>query len=355
MTSKKIAFLHSSLKFGGGERVTLNLAEALQGNGYKIDILLMSKEGELLAEAESKFNVIDLQCDRTYKLPGILFTYLWQNKPDALISSFWKLNLCSCLAKLLSPKLKLILWEHSPPRNDSRWHYAISASVCYRAADKIVTVSTGVYKEVDRWTIGLRRKLVTIFNPIIPPAIEQIKLSKKRPTDEHRIVSVGRFDKNKNHELLLRAFALLTSEYPAKLKLVVLGDGEPRRRLELFSSSLGLDGKVDFLGFHRDPYEVLATCDLLVVASNSEGLPSVIIEAMYCGLPIVSTNCGEGINDILVGDTYGRIVPTNDVPALAKAMAAELETRRSREVQVIGAQRFLPHVAAEQFLRILRP
>jgi glycosyltransferase involved in cell wall biosynthesis len=352
---KKIAILLPSLKFGGAERVALTLARALEENDCAIDILLMRKQGEFLAEAEAKFRVVDLQCNKTYKLPGRLVTYLWRNRPHGLISSFWKLNLCACLVKPVFPRLKLILWEHSMSSkspNSPVWLYAPSTSVFYQMANKVVAVSTGVRDDIDHFTIGLRRKLVVIFNPIEPPNAEESATEDVALPKEKQVVSVGRLDENKNHRLLLEAFALVAARTPARLS--ILGEGTLRGHLEEFCANLGLNGRVKFFGFHPRPYEVLAASDLLVVTSNREGLPSVMIEAMYCGLPVVSTDCGAGIGDILLGGRYGRIVPRNDKEALAEAIEAELRDRRPSDVQKEGATKFLPHVAANRFLDLMR-
>ncbi len=349
----KIAILLSSLKFGGAERVSLNLARALQDNACEIDILLMSKEGEFLAEASSSFRVVDLRCRRTYQLPWKLVQYFWMNRPAALISSFWKQNLCSCLARLFFPSVRLILWEHSPPSrsaNSPAWLYAISATIFYRMATKIVVVSSGVYNDVARWTIGLRSRLIVILNPIRPPS--GLSEPIRSIAEKKRVVSVGRIDKNKNHRLLIEAFSLVAAKRPVELEIV--GEGELRPSLEELCSAKGLEGSVFFTGFSSNPYEILTRSDLLVVSSDREGLPSVIIEALYCGLSIVSTNCGEGIEDILLDGKYGRIVPCNDVSALARAVEAELENPRAREGQKIGARRFLPEIAATRFLQFIK-
>ena len=191
-TAPRIAFLLSSLKFGGGERVALNLAAALRAEGYGIDILLMSHEGEFLAEAHRQFRVIDLRCDRTWRLPWRLLTYLRQTHPDALIASFWKLNLCACLARVGAPAVRLVLWEHSPPSrsaNSPTWLYALSASLLYPLATRVVVVSSGVAADVRRITLGLGGKVLTIFNPIPAPRVVRADTGWD---DGRRVLWVGR-------------------------------------------------------------------------------------------------------------------------------------------------------------------
>ncbi len=346
---KKIAFLLPSLKFGGAERVALNLAKALQAEGIQIDFLLMSREGEFLAEAERHFNVVDLQCNKTYKLPGRLWNYLAGNRPDALISSFWKLNLCVCLVRLFYPTVRLILWEHSPPsksRNSPTWLYALSASIFYQLSTKVVAVSTGVFKDINQITLGLRRKMLVIFNPIVAPSASQLL----RPVHQgqKQVIWVGRLDDPKNPGLMLEAFALVSAACNARLAF--LGDGPLRSELEQRCKELGLWERVSFLGFRSAPYDLMVHSDLLVLSSDREGLPSVIIEAMYCGLRVVSTDCGEGIHDILLDDRYGTIVPPKDKAALARAIEDELNMPQNAERQISGAQRFLPRGIAWQFL-----
>ena len=347
---KKIAFLLPSLKFGGAERVALNLAMALKANGIQIDVLLMSYEGEFLAEAESHFNMVNMQCNKTYKLPGRLWTYLVRHRPDALISSFWKLNLCACFARLYYPRIKLILWEHSPPsksKNSPTWLYAITASVAYHASTKVVAVSTGVFKDINQITLGLRRKMLVIFNPIVAPSSPLLI----RPVHQgqKQVIWVGRLDDPKNPGLMLEAFALVSATCNARL--VFLGDGPMRSELEHRCKELGLWERVSFMGFLSAPYDLMVHSDLLVLSSDREGLPSVIIEAMYCGLRVVSTDCGEGIHDILLDGRYGTIVQPKDKAALARAIEDELNMLQNAERQISGAQRFLPSGIAQQFLR----
>lgn len=350
---KKIAILLPSFKFGGAERVALNLAKALHEEGIQIDFLLMSFEGEFLAEAERNFSVVDLKCNRTYKLPGRLFNYLMENKPDVLISSFWKLNLCACVTRLIYPWFRLILWEHAPPsksNNSPAWLYAPSASLFYQLSTKVVAVSSGVLKDISGITLGLRRKMVVICNPIKPPPVHLLLKTKHHL--HKRVVWVGRLDNIKNPGLMLEAFSIVANCNDVSLAFV--GDGHLRDQVEKRCKILGLGQRVSFLGYLSDPYVEIAASDLLVVSSDHEGFGNVIVEGMFCGLRVVSTDCGAGIHDILLDNRYGTIVPCNDPPALAQAIARELLATHDTQEQINGAQRFLPTTIAEQFLTAIR-
>lgn len=347
---RTIAFVQSSLKFGGGERVALNLAHALKAAGYQIDFLLMSNKGEFLSEAQQHFHVHDLDCGRTWKLPERLVVYLYHNRPVALVSSYWKLNLCACLARIVYPPVRLLLWEHSPPsksKNSPTWLYAITASLFYQLGTCVVAVSSGVFNDVQRITLGLRHKLRMIFNPIPPPHDIESKAMMVRPEGK-KIIWVGRLDYPKNPGLMLEAFALIPKR--ANYTLDFVGDGRLRDSLEDRCRALGLRERVRFLGFQPKPYTMMAESDLLVLSSDREGLPSVMVEALYSGLRVVSTDCGEGIHDILLENRYGTIVPTGAKVALADAIERELNTLYDRQAQIEGAQRFLPQVIAQQFL-----
>lgn len=343
--TKKVAFLLPSLKFGGGERVALNLAHAFKAKGLEVDFLLMSFEGEFLSEAIRHFNVVDLECSRTWMLPGKLARHLLRHRSDALISSFWKLNLCACLSRLANPRTKLIAWEHSPPtRSSPAWLYAISSSILYRLATRVVAVSSGVAANVLKNTVGLRHKVSTIFNPIAPP----INLpAPSNGAGRKKLIWVGRLDAPKNPSLMLEAFSLLPKHSGYVLDFV--GEGRLRPTLERRASELGLNKSVNFLGFQSNPYASMAASDMLVLTSDSEGLPTVLIEALYVGLRIVSTDCGEGVHDILGDNTHGLITPTENPIALATAIQSGFAKYCNPSMQRAAADRFKPEMIAGQF------
>lgn len=348
-----VAFVLSSLKFGGGERVALNLAHALKAKGYDVHFLLMSQEGEFLQEASDKFKVVDLACSRTWKLPLRLGRYLAEEQPDALISSFWKLNLCACAARIAKPSCKLVLWEHSPPsrsKNSPVWLYGLTATFAYQLATKVVAVSSGVLSDVRRITAGLQRKTMVIFNPVPPPREAAALLRNRSGTG--KIIWVGRLDVPKNPLLALEAFALLADSRDCSLQIV--GDGSLREALERRVRQLGLEARVSILGYRKDAYALMGDSDLLVLSSDREGLPTVLVEALYCGLRIVATDCGEGIHDILLDGRYGTIVSPGNKEALAAAMQRELATPRNPRVQQEGAERFLPERIVHEFISAMR-
>ncbi len=168
-----------------------------------------------------------------------------------------------------------------------------------------------------------------------------------------RIMTVGRLKRVKNHALLIRAFAKVSEIQPARLMIV--GDGELRDELEALIAELGLGGKVVLPGFVNDPTPLYRSADLFVLSSNYEGFGNVIVEAMACGVPVVSTDCPAGPSEILENGRFGTLVPVGDVDALASAMMSALQTGHDPEVLKRRAAAFAPEVAASKYLDLLFP
>jgi glycosyltransferase involved in cell wall biosynthesis len=110
-----------------------------------------------------------------------------------------------------------------------------------------------------------------------------------------------------------------------------------------------VEDKVSFLGYQPDPYAEMARSDLLVVSSDREGLPTVLVEALHAGIRIVSTDCGPGVQEILMDGTYGAVVPTNDPDAMAAAIERQMTVEFDPERQRGGGARFEPELIARQF------
>ncbi|CAJ0888507.1 N-acetylgalactosamine-N, N'-diacetylbacillosaminyl-diphospho-undecaprenol 4-alpha-N-acetylgalactosaminyltransferase [freshwater sediment metagenome] len=353
----KIAFLLSCVKFGGAERVALNLAHALRGRGFSIDIVLMVNEGEFLQEAQLNFNVVDLACNKTYKLPAKFLKYVLEEKPTFVISSFWKLNFCACMVRAFWPSFGLALWEHSSPyqtKSTDRLYYFVVSNTLYHIANHIVAVSRGVGDLIKQNSLALKGKVVCLPNPI--PGPEPILLTVARARHERwvkgnntNIVYVGRLAPEKNPLLLLRAFIRVPDLIKKNMTLTFVGDGPLRSELEQMILDLHLCERVKCTGFQIAPYEIIARSDILVLPSNREGLPSVLIEALYCGCSIVATDCGGGVRDILQDGRFGTLVPVGDEEALAEGILTEAEMKRCFEHQVTGTARFSPDAVARLF------
>jgi glycosyltransferase involved in cell wall biosynthesis len=133
---------------------------------------------------------------------------------------------------------------------------------------------------------------------------------------------------------------------------MILGEGEERPALEQLVSQLGLEQDVSLPGFVENPYAYMNQAALFVLSSTSEALPTVLIEALYCGLPLVSTRCPGGAQEILQGGRYGQLTRVGDVEALAQAIALALDGQ-SPPPSPEGWRSFEMDVAVDQYLEIL--
>ncbi len=352
--AKKIGIVLPSLKFGGAERVALNLAKSLKLEGIDVEFLLMSYEGEFLEVAKSEFNVINLNCDRTYKLPFILIDYVYKNKPDLILSSFWKLNLCACALRIFSPKIKILLWEHAliTQSDTSQFLFRITSSFIYQLATKVIAVSNGVANDLKNITFGLNKKIIVINNPIVPPSSKLLSFNLKKI--DKTVIWVGRMDENKNPFLMLKAFLNIDEIY--NLKLVFVGDGKLRNSLEFQSNRSSKKEKIKFLGYLENPFQEIIKSDLLVLTSNQEGFGNVLVEAMLCGKRVVSTNCGPSIQEILDNGKFGTIVEKNHPTELALAIQKEIISINLHNpfIQIKAAEKFLPNVIAKEYINFIK-
>jgi N-acetylgalactosamine-N,N'-diacetylbacillosaminyl-diphospho-undecaprenol 4-alpha-N-acetylgalactosaminyltransferase len=168
--------------------------------------------------------------------------------------------------------------------------------------------------------------MYVIYNPIDKSAIDAIPALKDFFDPAYiNAITIGRLQDVKNQALLIRAI-----EDCKNVRLYILGEGYLKESLNELIRANGLDDRVFLLGFEKNPYKFLKSADMFLLGSNHEGFPNVLLEAMCCGLPIVSTNCKSGPsemmeldkpseNDIMVTD-YGILVPVNDLQSMRKGL-----------------------------------
>jgi glycosyltransferase involved in cell wall biosynthesis len=266
-------------------------------------------------------------------LPG-LAQYLKSEKPDALLSVLYANIVAVWARRLVSIPQRLVISEHNTfsRRNLStpKWYSWIMPRLVkrfYPWANSIVAVSDGVADDLAS-AMGISRSHIrVIYNPIVTPELQaKSKLPLEHPWfipgEPPVILAVGRLTDQKDFPMLIQAFAQVRKNH--RIRLLILGEGEERPALEMLARQLGVDQDISMPGFVMNPYNYMANAKMFILSSKWEGLPTVLVEALYCGLPLIATDCPSGPREILKNGQYGKLVPVGDSLALAEAIETSL-------------------------------
>lgn len=360
-----IALLLPHLHGGGAERVAVNLANALVERGYALEMVLLSATGELLDDLRPDITVVDLQVQRMrWALPALV-RYLRQARPAALLACMWPLTVIALWARTLAHvPTRIVVAEHTTWSRDertrlpwSRWKVRTSMHYTFPRKDGVLTVSQGAADDLARFA-GLDRGAITvIYNPVVstlaPPASAALAPAGWWTGPHRKVLAVGTLKPIKDYATLLEAFARLRQRVNARL--LILGEGECRAALQAHARQLGIEASVFMPGFIRDPSPYYQHADLHVLSSTGEGLPTVIIEALAAGTPVVSTDCPSGPCEILGNGQFGRLTPVGDAAALADAMAESLADQHDPAALKERAQYFSIDRAVDQYVAMLLP
>ena len=367
--ARPLALFISRLHCGGAERVTVNLLRAAAQAGITLDLLLAKAEGSLLSEVPREVRVIDFNVSRVRSAIPQIALYLRRERPRAVISHMTHGNIAFLIARALArTKTPLVVVEHSrfSPSSAARklhpWERKV-ARVLYPWADHVVGVSTGVSRDVEQ-SLGLPTDRVrTIYNPIVDarllaraeePCPHPWLSPDPWPTgdDQPVLLTVGHLGRpEKDHATLLRAVAIVRQTRP--VRLVIFGEGSERGQIESLRRDLGLETAVDLPGATNNPYAAMRGASLFVLSSRSEGLPTVLIEALACGCPTVSTTCPSGPTEILEGGRYGVLVPPENPAALAEGILKGLDREWDRDALRRRGAEFSATASMNQYLAIL--
>lgn len=356
----RYSILLPNLAGGGAERVAVNLANSFIVRGYAVDIVLLSVTGELLGDLHPNIRVVDLKLKRLrWALPALV-RYLRQARPQALLACMWPLTVIALWARMLSRvHTRLVVAEHTTwsrsellQRWSVGWQIRTSMHHFFPNANGIVAVSQGAADDLARFATLERSAITVIYNPVVGNGPAPVVAPPAEPMGwcvgaHRRVLAVGTLKEIKDYGTLLNAFAALRQQVNAKL--LILGEGECRAALEALVRRLGITDSVFMPGFVKDTTPYYHHADLHVLSSTGEGLPTVIIEALAAGTPVVSTDCPSGPREILCDGQFGRLVPVGDVDALAAAMLASLTSTHDRAALMARAQDFSIDKAVDQY------
>jgi glycosyltransferase involved in cell wall biosynthesis len=335
----KIAFFIPTLETAGAERVTVLLANGLRRRGNSVDVVLVQAKGDFLADLIDGIRVVNLQAGRVLRAVPRLAKYLRKESPDVLLSALDHSNAAAIAANWLSlTKTPVVTTVHAPRRNAAQYRWGISGvflrlylNWLYRQAKQIVCVSQGVADDIVRGAGVARERIRVIYNPVIHPRICELARQPVEhpwfaPGPYKSLLAVGRLMPQKDFPTLLRALQMVRQR--GDVRLTILGEGDERPRLERLVKELSLEDCVSMPGTVRNPYSYMARADLFVLSSAWEALPTVLIEALALGAPVVAADCVSGPREILHNGRYGTLVPVGDSAALAGAISSALSAPR---------------------------
>jgi len=396
--AEKIAVFLPSLEGGGAERSMLNLAKGFLAKGRKVELVLCQAKGAYLDNIPAGATMIELPATGNLRARWIaasgnlgdffvllrpvllakkvspevtrirsLQRYMEDSQPDIILCALPYANLSAIWAKQLSGSgVPVVVSERialstycAAPSNFRKWKWRYLPDLVrrgYPKADCVIAVSADVANDLIT-TIGLPRGSVTaVHNPVVDDTLRahaQLALEHPwfLPGAAPVILAAGRLTEQKDFATLIRAFAEVRANREARL--VILGEGRLREELEQLACNLGIQADVYMPGFVENPFQYMARASALVLSSEYEGLPGVLIQAMACGCPVISTDCPGGSREILEDGRCGTLVSIGNAGEMKKAILAELDSPTPKEILIGRAEDFSVDRAVSNYLTLL--
>jgi glycosyltransferase involved in cell wall biosynthesis len=390
-----IAILTRGLEGGGSQRVMRHIADELVARGFRVD-LLTSKRGTIADAPEGlrvhrlrwrpfgRFMAVradpggvramvrpmlatPLAAPQLGLIPAVT-SYLRTERPDGLITATTYLNLAAIWARRLADVPTRVLVSERTHLSESlrtgrvasawRWRYLPPLlNRTYPMADAVAGVTKGVARDLEDLASLPDGSVHALYNPVLPGGLPAG--SEDRPDHPWLreaggppvVLSAGRLAKVKDFPTLIRAFARLRSQRPARL--LVLGKGPEQPRLERLVRELGVGADVRFAGWIDNVHSYLRHASLFALSSTREGFCNVLLEALASGCPVVVTDCPGGPAEVLGDGRFGRLVPVGDDEALAKALGESLDATHDKAAYRRHAESFGVEAAIDGYLDAL--
>jgi glycosyltransferase involved in cell wall biosynthesis len=360
--TKHVCIFPDRLDNGGVGRYAINLTEALLAQGARVDLFVTATTGELFSQRPKEARLF-VGGGSTKKSIAPFFKYVRSERPQLLITANPYIDIVGVVVNRLAGQVsQQAITIHTARSADDmsgkknlKKVYEVFCRLLYPQAAHIVAVSNAVAKDTTHF-FKLHKPVKVIYNPAVTPSLySKSEATINHPFFKHKqapvLLAIGRMTAQKDFPTLLRTFAQVRQERPAKL--LILGDGEDRGRLETLANGLDLGDDLSMPGFVDNPYPFIKNADALVSSSAWEGLPTVLIEALALGTPVVATDCPGGSGEILEGGKYGQLVAMNDPNALAQAILTTLTKPQDTARLEARGRVFSMEAAAKAYLTLL--
>jgi glycosyltransferase involved in cell wall biosynthesis len=323
------------LNTGGAEQVITLIINSIERELFDIRVILFNSRGDLVNRVSSDIEVYNLNVSSvTYGVVPLL-RKIYQIKPDILFSGIGHLNISIApfipIFRYISPKTYWVARQTSilslnNQKEKSPKLYEWLYKRVYKNYNKVISQSNYMQRDlIDNYSFPIEKSIV-INNPVDIDRIEQLSLKEPEysfDTTKFNLLSVGQLRSEKRQEHMLKALAKLNSDY----FLTLIGDGERRASLEQMAYSLGITKSIRFIGYQTNPYSYMREADILLLSSEYEGFPNVVLEANVCGLGVVSYRCAGGVIEIIEDGVNGFLAIDDNIDSLVDSI------KRAREYQ----------------------
>ena len=361
----KIGIFVSFSGEGGVERMILNLCKGLVDLGCQVDLLPIKSHSEHLSDQlPTGLKVHNFGATHTLSSLPALIRYLKTERPDALLAAKDRANQIAILAKAISGVPTRIVVRMGTTVSAAligksrmrKLAWYLPMRVLYRRADDIIAVSHGVAEDLARISGVKHSAMQVVQNPVISSLIfdrarEPVFHPWLKETGEPVILGIGRLTRQKDFPTLIRAFVQVRKNLPCRL--IILGEGNDRKKIEELAKKHSVETSVDLPGFVDNPYAYLSRASLFVLSSAWEGSPNVLTEALALGVPSVSTDCPSGPKEILQNGMIGKLVPVGNPPPLAEAIQETLSNPPEKTLLQSAIQDYTIESSSKRYLDVL--
>lgn len=298
-----IAFVTPQLKIGGYEKVVINYANAFCTMGHKITIICGFKEGEYEKQLNPQIAVVEFKARlRTFLIP--LIKYLKNNKVDILYVPFHTYTSVAVIAKMIARSKVIIYSAEHGFENESQKFIRKTMKYFIKKADVLIAVSETVAK-YDAEQFGIDRNRYHIFDNPVYNSEEHSDGIKCVWLDEQKcpvLVTSGRLAKDKHIDIPIKIVAEVSKK--RNVSLLILGNGTEKEHLLDLVEELQISDIVHFEGFVSNPIRYISKCDIYLQTSEIESFGNGVVEAQYCNIPAIVTDCGGPV-ELIENGKYG--------------------------------------------------
>jgi glycosyltransferase involved in cell wall biosynthesis len=364
----RLAIFLATSGHSGVDREPRNLIPELARRGFEVDVLQVRGHGPHLGvdAIPAGVRVFDLGHAHVYGCVLAVARYLRRRRPAVLLTDKDRVNRTGLVARWLAAAsvTRLAFFIGTPPSAElahrnvaKRWLRRRLTRWLYPVAERFLADSPGVAADFAAFAGIDSTRIHVVPRPVVPRRL----LDAPPPPPDHPwftrdavpvILGVGELSPGKDFATLLRAFVRLRAERPCRLMLI--GKGRLHDALLAQARDAGVGADVELAGFRDDVYGFIAHAAVLALASRREGLSFVLIEAMACGTPVVSTDCPHGPRAVLDDGRHGALVPVGDDAALAVALGDALDRPLPAAQLRQAAQRYAIPEASDALLDALK-